>query len=583
MTTSRRASRIVTVGGENGLIAANHPPDLKKSLDHLSRASVKERGAVFTRRKVVEFILDLAGYSIDQQLHSMHLLEPSFGEGDFLLIAVERLLKAYSARKKIGRESKGELREAIRAVELNRGSFYRTKTKVIMLLRSFGLSMGDAVELADSWLVNGDFLLEEFQPNFSHVVGNPPYVRQELIPDDLIAEYRRRFSTIFDRADLYIPFIEKSLRSLAPLGSLGFICSDRWMKNRYGGPLRRMVSEQYRLKYYVDMVGTPTFQSNVTAYPAIFVITKEKPGSTRLAYRPEVNKASLSSMVDALRSEEKSTNQVNIKEIARITDGSQPWILESFEQLSLVRRLEAEFPTLEDAGCKVGIGVATGADNVFIQPYDDLDVEPDRKLPLGMTRDILNGTVQWRGYGVLNPFDEHGAVVDLDEYPKLMKYLKGNEGILRRRYVAKHNPNSWYRTIDRIYPELAARQKLLIPDIKNTANIVFEGGYLYPHHNLYHITSTEWDLRALQAVLMSGIARLFVSVYSVRMRGGYLRFQAQYLRRIRIPRWKDVSESTKNELVSCAKRGAWTECTSAVFELYGMSAEERAAFAGNGV
>jgi len=31
------------------------------------------------------------------------------------------------------------------------------------------------------------------------------------------------------------------------------------MKNRYGGPLRRMVAERFHLKYYIDMVDTPPF------------------------------------------------------------------------------------------------------------------------------------------------------------------------------------------------------------------------------------------------------------------------------------------------------------------------------------
>jgi hypothetical protein len=34
----------------------------------------------------------------------------------------------------------------------------------------------------------------------------------------------------------------------------------------------------------------------------------------------------------------------------------------------MMRRLEADYPTLEETGCKVGIGVATGADQVFIGP-----------------------------------------------------------------------------------------------------------------------------------------------------------------------------------------------------------------------
>jgi len=575
------ASRIVTVGDGNGLMAVNHLSSLEKALVCFSRASVEERGAVFTRREVVEFILDLAGYTADRPLHLARLLEPSFGRGDFLLVVAERLLKAYRCNRETRSDIVIDLRDSVRAVELHPESFEGTSQRLRKLLCTSGLDADIAAELARIWLIRNDFLLQDLLGPFSHVVGNPPYVRQELVPDELIGEYRQHFSTIFDRADLYIPFIEKSLSLLAPSGALGFICSDRWMKNRYGGPLRRFVAERFYLKYYVDMVDTQAFLSEVTAYPAIFVITNDKPGPTRLAHRPLVDKRSLRSLATSLLSHRKDTE--NVKEVAGVTDDAQPWILESLDQLSLVRRLEAEFPTLEEAGCKVGIGVATGADDVFIQPFDQLDVEPDRKLPLVMTRDILAGTVEWRGYGVVNPFSPTGPLVRLDGYPKLARYMGAHEETLRGRYVAQKNTDTWYRTIDRIYPELAAQPKLLIPDIKIAAHVVYEDGRLYPHHNLYYITSTDWDLRALQAVLMSGIARLFVSVYSVKMRGGYLRFQAQYLRRIRIPRWSDVPDHVRGELMTCAKHRDWIACYPAVFDLYGMSVEERAALGGNGV
>ncbi len=41
-----------------------------------------------------------------------------------------------------------------------------------------------------------------------------------------MAEYRKRYFTIYDRADIYVPFIELSLRLLAETGKLGFICAD---------------------------------------------------------------------------------------------------------------------------------------------------------------------------------------------------------------------------------------------------------------------------------------------------------------------------------------------------------------------
>ena len=64
---------------------------------------------------------------------------------------------------------------------------------------------------------------------------------------------------------------------------------------------------------------------------------------------------------------------------------------------------------------------------------------------------------------------------------------------------------------------------------------VYEPGGLYPHHNLYYITSTGWDLEVLGGLLLSRIAEAFISAYGVKMRGGTLRFQAQYLRKIRVP------------------------------------------------
>ena len=218
----------------------------------------------------------------------------------------------------------------------------------------------------------------------------------------------------------------------------------------------------------------------------------------------------------------------------------------------------------------------------FIGDFDALDVEQDRKLPLVTTRDIVSGEVQWRGQGVINPFAEDGGLVDLKTYPRLLRYLKARRGIIADRHCAQKSPANWYRTIDRITPAIAKRPKLLIPDIKGEAHIVFEGGYLYPHHNLYYVTSAAWDLRALQAVLLSAITRLFVATYSTKMHGGFLRFQAQYLRRIRLPLWADVPKSLRAELARAAIKRDLQACNRAVFKLYNLSHEERSGLGGNG-
>jgi hypothetical protein len=546
-----------------------------------SQGGVEARGAVFTRREVVDFILDLAGYTPDKPLHVKRLLEPSFGGGDFLLPAVERLLAAWRIHGD-GGSMFDALKNAIRAVELHRDTFQSTRRALVEYMTASDVGLQTANRLADAWLVQDDFLLVHLEGQFDYVVGNPPYVRQELIPEALMREYRARYSTIYDRADLYIPFIEHSLCMLAPGGALGFICADRWMKNRYGAPLRKLVAEQFHLKVYVDMDGIDAFHQEVSAYPAITVICREPSGPTRIGHCPEISVVSLAKLAALLDFSLPLVDCAEVREMQDVAAGESPWLIESSDQLALLRRLEKEFPLLEEVGCKVGIGVATGADKVFIGDYAALDVEPECKLPLVTTRDIQSGEMQWRGLGVINPFGNEDGLVDLTAYPRLRRYLELHKAQILQRHCAQKNPTGWYRTIDRIFPALCNKPKLLIPDIKGEAHIVYEAGEFYPHHNLYFVTSDTWDLRALQAVLLSSISRLFVAIYSTKMRGGFMRFQAQYLRRIRLPQWSDVPETLREELRDAAIRRDLDACNRAVFSLYGLSLDERAALGGNG-
>ncbi len=542
---------------------------IAEAVDRLTHNSdAGERGAVFTRREVVDFMLDLAGYTPDRPLHCMRLLEPSFGSGEFLLAAVERLLTAFQTAGGVG-----DLSTCIRAVELHGDTFASTKSYLKSLLLNSGFPEPEAARLLNAWLVSGDFLLSPLSGQFDFVVGNPPYVRQELIPAALVLEYRKRYATLYDRADLYIPFIERSLGLLTDGGLCALICADRWTKNRYGAPLRALVAGGFHLRAYVDMVDTPAFNTEVIAYPAITLIEKAPPGPTLVAERPAIDDESLSLLARALL-RGVADDTIGISFVEHATLGSEPWVLSSSAKRALLRRLEANFPLLEDAGCKVGIGVATGADKVFIAKMDDLDVEPSRKLPLVTTKDITSGEVRWLGLGVINPFEDDGKLADLAHYPKLRAYLELHRTTIAGRHVAKKSPANWYRTIDRITPALAARPKLLIPDIKGAAHVVYESGGLYPHHNLYYVESSEWDLRALQAVLLSSVARQFVAAYSTTMRGGYLRFQAQYLRRIRLPRWATVAQHMRERLVRAATTLDLGECDKAAAELYGLTADE---------
>ena len=112
---------------------------------------------MFTRREVVEFILDLVGYTPDQPLYEHTLLEPSFGNGDFLFVVVDRLLDAW--RRRAHHVPVSDLGHCIHAVELHESSFDSTRDRLVSQLRDAGIGSPDALGLeslsrpnVDTWV-----------------------------------------------------------------------------------------------------------------------------------------------------------------------------------------------------------------------------------------------------------------------------------------------------------------------------------------------------------------------------------------------------------------------------------------------
>ena len=550
------------------------PDAVAEALEKLAtQGGIEDRGAVFTRSNVVRGMLDLAGYVESRDLESIRLLEPSAGDGEFLFPAVRRLVAA--ARQRDERDLSYErFKDCIRAVELHRPTFEATVRELVALLVELGLGEDDASRLAETWLDQGDFLLSDLPGTFDVVVGNPPYVRQERIPKPLLAEYRRRFETLYDRADLYVLFFEKCLDLLGPGGALVFICANRWIKNKYGRPLRKKIADGFNVDVYIDLSFADAFHDQVDSYAAITVVSRNPATRTVVALGSSDGKRDVREIVESVTPplDEQTTLVVQ-----RLAHGADPWLLDGPAVLPFLRDLEARFPKLEETGAKVGIGVATGADRVFIGQLDQLPVEEERKLPLVMAPDIRDGVLRLSGNGVINPWHETGGLADIAKFPRFERYMNSHGETLKRRHVARKNPAKWYKTIDRIYPALTSRPKLLIPDIKGDATVVFDPGTAYPHHNLYVVTSDTWDLRALQAILRSSVSVLFVAAYCVRMAGGFLRFQAQYLRRIRVPHWESLSSSEREALARVAECDDIEALDAVVFEVYRLSAEARLA------
>jgi adenine-specific DNA-methyltransferase len=505
------------------------------------RASGETHGVVLTKGHIVELILDLAGYKTTEDLGARRLLEPSCGHGAFLRAAASRLL--ISAR--IHGRDVASLSHALTAFDIDEAHVDRTREALLEVLEAHDVDQTTAHQLVQQWVNHGDFLLAPLPAPFDFVIGNPPYVRIEQFSQRLQAEYRRRFRTIFDRADLYVAFIERGLDLLSETGVLSFICADRWTLNQYGRRLRAFVASTFHVHTYVDLHQASPFDSDVIAYPSIFTIGRvREPHGTRVL---TLRTGTAEECADAVAALDGLTSSEIVTEYPEWFSGESPWVLSSPKHLATLRFLEQRFPPLEHAGlASVRIGVATGCDSVYLVPAD-ADIESSRLVPLVMRDDIRLGQIHDAGRCVINTSDDKG-LISLEDYPRLKRYLLTNETAVRRRHVSKGNHPGWFKTIDRVYPDLVSRPKLLIPDIAGANEVAFDKGQFYPHHNLYFVIANGWDLEVLGGLLSSRMALFFVWSYAVKMRGGYLRFQAQYLRRIRLPEPDSIPEELQDGL-----------------------------------
>ena len=153
-------------------------------------------------------------------------------------------------------------------------------------------------------------------------------------------------------------------------------------------------------------------------------------------------------------------------------------------------------------------------------------------------------------------------------------YLSGHP-ILRERFVAKNGAaGSWYRTIDKVDAKLIGMPKLLLQDMKAHIHPVLEPGGHYPHHNLYYVVSDAWDMEVLGGILLSRIAQAFIEAYCVRMRGDTLRFQAQYLKRIRVPQPDQIDAATKDALRAAFRSRDVDAATLAAGAAYGIEPKD---------
>ncbi len=108
---------------------------------------------------------------------------------------------------------------------------------------------------------------------FDAVIGNPPYVRQELLKGQ--KEYfNGHYEVYHGVADLYAYFIEKGISLLKDGGQFSYIVANKWMRANYGKPLRSWLKSK-RIEEIIDFGDLPVFKQ-ATTYPCILRVAKRR-------------------------------------------------------------------------------------------------------------------------------------------------------------------------------------------------------------------------------------------------------------------------------------------------------------------
>jgi len=267
----------------------------------------KEHGIYYTPRFVTDYIVkETVGRFLKERSHNeilnIKILDPACGSGSFLIRAYDELLNyhAYRSGKSVSELDQYErlpiLIKNIFGVDLD---IQATEiARLNLLLRSLAkreilpklvdnvrqgnsLISGTEEELksyfGDNWREKKPFNWErEFKDimtdgGFDVVIGNPPYVRVDSLPNEEKAFWKEKFESAVGKYDLYYLFLELAFNLVKKNGVFAFITPNRYCTNTTGERLRKLILSKGKGIVVTSLSRLPVFEEAAN-YPVITIV-----------------------------------------------------------------------------------------------------------------------------------------------------------------------------------------------------------------------------------------------------------------------------------------------------------------------
>lgn len=257
---------------------------------------------------------------------------------------------------------------------------------------------------------------------FDAVIGNPPYVRQELLGQikPFLAD---AYQVFHGMADLYVYFYERGVSLLRPSGRLSMIVTNKWMKSGYGMPLRAFLSSTTVLESLVDFGHAKQIFKDADVFPCILQLTV--PSGTQIS---DVVRACVIP-AEQLRIEDLS-RQIRDEgfDVKRQNFSDTPWQLTREDVSQLLHVMISASETLETfSGVRPLFGAKTGCNEAFVITTEQRNaiIEEDAKageilFPFLRGQDIKRWSADWAGLWMI--FTRRGT--DISSYPSIKRHLE---------------------------------------------------------------------------------------------------------------------------------------------------------------
>jgi len=371
-------------------------------------------------------------------------------------------------------------------------------------------------------------------PGWDAVVGNPPYVRQELL-GELKGYFEQKFLVYHGVADLYVYFVERGMDLLRKDGFFSYIMANKWMRANYGESLRTWMKSRC-IEEIVDFGDLPVFPE-ATTYPCVLRLSGNHPESSFKT--AEVKTLDFSCLGSYVNENSYTINQSGLDDSG--------WSLVSEGVQELLKKLHRMGVPLGDyVEGKIYRGVLTGLNEAFVIDEDTrarlIAEDPNSaKLikPFLAGRDIKRYELPESDKYLI--FTRRG--VNIEDYPAIECYLAQFKERLMPRPAdwsgggwngRKLGSYQWYEIQDSIdyYLEFE-KPKIIVPAIVPRASYGFDCRDYYSNDKTSIIPT---DDLYLLSILNSKIADIVISYISSTKRGGYFEYKPMYVQQIPIRR-----------------------------------------------